>query len=176
MLRGRGGTENAATVGHAVGTRAVLIDDNLHPVSAGLLPQADQLQIAAIGLGDDEPVNATTALRGLSRRPLAPVHPHLEIAPSGDWSIYWTRRARGQWAWNDGVGTSLIEENEAYQIGLGSIDQPIASWEVERPELVVDAAAIDSLIKNHTGEILWVRQLGTHAPSLATKIAILTTA
>lgn len=161
LLRGRGATEAEAREGHAAGARAVLLDERLLLFDAAILDPATE-RLAAIGAGDDEPAFAAVASPGRSRRPLAPVHPVAEAVPSGALRLEWTRRARGAWAWVDGVEVPLVEENELYEVGAGPLGTPLASWTTDTPALLLDTAALAALAP---GTQLWVRQLGTHARS-----------
>lgn len=161
LLRGRGGTEPAALLGHPADTAVTLIDDTLVPLDPLLVPQLASTRIAAIGTGDPEPVIAPLANPGLSRRPPCPVHPRLAQGTDGAASWRWTRRARGQWRWEDSVDVPLIEEREAYLVGYGPVETPHAVWELTTPTLQLTAAERVSLIAAYGPAALWVRQVGT---------------
>ena len=161
LLRGRGATELEARAGHAVGTRAVLLDERLVLLDGGGFDPATE-RLAAIGLADPEPVFAAVSAPGRSRRPLAPVHPRAVEMPSGGLALFWTRRARGAWAWADGVDVPLVEESERYEIGAGPSATPGVAWTSETPSLVLSAEELAQLAP---GTPLWVRQVGTHARS-----------
>ena len=165
LLRGRGGTESAARHGQTSGSRVILIDHRLttlNPAPASLPAMA---QIAALGLADSAPVLAPIANRGLTQRPLTPVHPHISHLPDGTMILRWTRRARGALAWADHVDTPLNEESEAYTVGLGPVDAPILRWETGTPALTLDAPGAAVLAANHPDQPIWVRQLGRFAQS-----------
>lgn len=161
LLRGRGATEAEARAGHAAGTRAVLLDQRPVLLDGGSFDPATE-RLAAIGLADAEPVFAAVSAPGRSRRPLAPVHPRARAMPSGGLALSWTRRARGAWAWADGVEVPLVEESERYEIGAGPSAAPLAAWMSETPALVLSAEELAQLAP---GTPLWVRQVGTHARS-----------
>lgn len=163
LLRGRGATEGEARADHASGARAVLLDERLLLFDAALLDPATE-RLAAIGAGDAEPVFATVAAPGRSRRPLAPVHPLGVVEADGALRLEWTRRARGAWAWADGVAVPLVEEAEAYEVGAGPVEAPLSTWTTATPTLVLDPITLAGLV---SGTPLWVRQLGTHARSPA---------
>jgi hypothetical protein len=165
LLRGRGGTEAAAAAGHAAGTSAVLIDASLVALDPALVPSNEATTIAAIGPMDAEPVYATLANAGLGRKPLAPVHPRCVSASGGGLVLDWVRRACGAWEWLDGVDAPLVEESEAYRVGFGPADAPVAEWRTEAPHLELDGAAIAALVSEHPGEPMWVRQIGRFAQS-----------
>lgn len=169
LLRGRGATEAEARAGHAAGTRAVLLDQRLLLLDGEVFDPATE-RLAAIGLADAEPVFAAVSAPGRSRRPLAPVHPKAIALPSGTIALAWTRRARGAWAWRDGIDTPLVEERERYEIGAGPVAAPALLWASETPSLTLTAASLVSLAP---GTPLWVRQLGTHARSAELLLHIL---
>jgi hypothetical protein len=83
LLRGRGGTEHHAASGHPVGAPAILLDEGLTPLDPNLVPSSSATTIAALGLGDSEPVLAELQNTGLSRRPLTPVHARKHIDADG---------------------------------------------------------------------------------------------
>ncbi len=161
LLRGRGGTEPAAFLGHPDGTPAILIDDSLVPLDPALVPPQASSQIAGLGTGDSAPVIAPLANPGLSRRPLCPVHPRIAHAADGTATYRWTRRARGQYRWDDEVEVPLVEEREAYLVGFGPVAAPHAVWQPAAPELALTAADRAELIAAHGAGPLWVRQVGT---------------
>ncbi len=171
LLRGRGGTEPAALLGHPADTAVTLIDDALVPLDPLLVPQLASTRIAAIGTGDPEPVIAPLANPGLSRRPLCPVHPRLVYGADGASTWHWTRRGRGQWRWDDSVDAPLIEEREAYLVGYGPVETPHAVWELTTPTLNLTAAERTSLIAAYGSAALWVRQVGTFDRSQALLLA-----
>jgi len=165
LLRGRGGTEAAALKGHPAGASFVLLDDTLVALDPAQLGGAGDIRIAAIGLADQDPVVAQLANAGLSLKPLSPVHPRTIRLPSGGLAFEWTRRARGAWAWEGQLSTPLVEPTERYLVGLGSIDQPAARWEVEQARLELPADQLASLTAAHGRQPLWVRQVGLHGLS-----------
>ncbi len=165
LLRGRGGTEPEAAIGHLAQTGVVLLDDSLVPLDAAEVPALDSTSIAAIGTSDNDAVIAYLANAGLSRRPLTPVHPRLQVGTDAVWDICWTRRARGQWRWDDGVDVPLIEELEAYLVGYGPIGAPYAAWSVDAPRIAFTQKQRTVLLDAWGPSELWVRQLGTFGQS-----------
>jgi hypothetical protein len=162
LLRGRGGTESALA-GHLAGEPFVLLDARpvaLDPLLVGAAPDA---RIAAVGFGDDDPVTAPIALRGVTLRPLSPVHPRVATLPDGTLALAWTRRARGAWDWPDGVDAPLHEEAERYLVTLGDLTAPAAAWETTVPQLAIAPALLATL---PAGDIT-VRQQGSYALSEA---------
>jgi hypothetical protein len=162
LLRGRGGTEAAAHEGHAAGARFVLLD--ARPVSVDPTRLGPATGLAAIGLADPAPVVSAIANVGATLRPLTPVHPRMELLESGV-ALRWTRRSRGAWHWPDGVELPLNEQAEAYLVGLGPVETPLASWQASEPGLTFPAPEWAALAAAHAGQPLWVRQAGSHALS-----------
>ena len=159
LWRGRGGTESAIA-GHNAGEPFVLLDGNavaLDPVAVGAVPGS---LIAAIGLADPAAVTSPILLRGITIRPLAPVHGCLVIAAGGDVRLGWTRRARGAWNWPDSVETPLGEQSENYEVIFGPAASPIARWEPNASQLVIGAIEYASLRAAAPGASFAVRQRG----------------
>jgi hypothetical protein len=165
LLRGRGGTEAAAQAGHLAGAVFVLLDEApvlLDPAKAG--PSAGT-SIVALGRGDTGSVSDPIANPGITLRPLTPVHPRAERTSMGGLELGWTRRARGSWTWPDEVEIPLGEHSEAYRVGLGPVEAPLLLWDVTAPSLALSPAVVAALESGHSGEELWVRQIGSHAQS-----------
>lgn len=171
LLRGRGGTEPSAALGHPAQTIAVLLDDSLVALDPQLAPPLVSTRIGAIGIGDIDAVLAPLVNAGLSRRPPCPVHPRLRIESDQVRVFSWTRRARGQWRWDDAVDVPLVEERELYVIGYGPVEAPYAVWLRPEPWLHLAPAEISSLRDTHGAANLWVRQTGTFAQSPALLLA-----
>lgn len=167
LLRGRAGTERSAQNEHPAGSRVVLLDDALIPVDPAKVGPGPDTRLAAIGSGDEEPVYTTLRNNGASRRPLAPVHPTLSISDDGTWRFGWTRRARGQWRWEDWVDVPLVEEREQYLVGLGPREAPYASWQTEKAKIEFPLTLRTALQAAHGAADLWVKQVGTYSQSHA---------
>ncbi|MFC3175223.1 phage tail protein [Novosphingobium bradum] len=163
LLRGRGGTE--AFMAHAAGERFVLLDDALVALDGTLVAQSPLTTAKAIGGGDGAPVASDIACRGLTQRPLFPVHPRAVWLSDGSLQLGWTRRARAGWLWRDQVDTPLNEQAELYEVLLGSEADIIAMWETTQPQLTISAAVIAGLAAAHPGKPLIVRQRGSYASS-----------
>ena len=115
FLRGRGGTES--TIGaHVAAESFVLLDNNPTVLDATLIANTSGVNIAALGLGDVDAVETPIINRGISLRPISPVHPVSTTNPDGSLTLSWTRRARGAWVWLDLVDTPLQEQSEAYSL------------------------------------------------------------
>lgn len=165
LLRGRGGTEPAALEGHSAGAIAVLLDDALVALDPAQVPSDAATTVAAIGAGDAEPVYAALTNAGLGRRPPCPVHPRVQSIVDGAIEFGWTRRARGAWTWPDEVDAPLVEEVEAYRVGIGDTFAPLAEWQVGTPSLTLPGTELAALTAAHPGAALWVRQVGRFAQS-----------
>lgn len=170
LLRGRAGTESSAMDGHLPGTRAVLLDNTLLRLDSGRFPSSTETRLAALGFGDSDPVISDLSGAGSTRRPFAPVHCSANSLENGDLHLAWTRRARGQWLWEDHVDAPLVEENERYLVGLGDTDSPVASWSISKPTMTLPANEVSTLTLASPGAAIWVRQLGTYGRSCATFI------
>ncbi len=174
LLRGRAGTETYAAQEHPIGTTLVLLDTRLTALDASKVSSQTGGQIAAFGRGDSALVYANQANAGLSRRPLAPVHPQLQRTLDDAWELCWARRARGQWAWLDGVETALIEENENYRIGYGPVGAPFSEWTSNESRIAFSASDRVALLSAHGPSEFWVQQIGTYSLSDPLRLANLT--
>ncbi len=164
LLRGRGGTEDAIGL-HLAGERFVLLDGKPVTLDPALVGSAAGTTISAVGLGDALPVVSPIALQGITLRPLSPVHPRATALPDGSLELDWTRRARGGWAWLDGVDAPLHEQVESYFVTYGPLNAPAAIWDVAEPHLNVSAAQLAELAALLPGEKFRVRQQGTYGVS-----------
>ncbi len=169
LLRGRGGTEAAAHAGHAAETRLVLLDSR--PVRIDPTRLGSATGIAAIGLADPAPAISTIASAGATLCPLTPVHSRMEPLEGG-MAMRWTRRSRGAWRWPDGVEPPLNEQAEAYLVGVGPAETPLASWQASEPSIAFSAPEWAALAA-HAGQPLWVRQVGSHALSAPLLLTVL---
>jgi hypothetical protein len=173
LLRGRGGTEHSAADGHPPQTLAVLLDDSLVALDPVLAPPLVTTRIGAIGTGDVDAVLAPLVNAGLSRQPPSPVHPRRRVEPDQGQIFSWTRRARGQWRWDNAVDVPLVEERELYIVGYGPKEAPHASWSRSEPWLRLSLPEIAGLNHTHGAAELWVRQIGTYNQSPALLLASL---
>ncbi|NOW44877.1 hypothetical protein FHW96_001023 [Novosphingobium sp. SG751A] len=164
LLRGRAGTE-AAIGNHAIDEPFVLLDDTVIELDKTKLGSSTSSLIAAMGLGDSDPVETAIACRGIATRPLSPVQGQAGLQSDGSLSLSWTRRARGAWVWSDYVDVPLKEEKEAYQVGYGTTSAPYAFWEVTSASLILTAAMQSDLVSAHGHGALWVKQIGTYQAS-----------
>ncbi len=173
LLRGRAGTEPEAWQGHEPGTPVVLLDDRLTELDPSLVVPHSAATIAALGLGDDEPVSAPLEHVGLSRRPSSPVGARTRVLADGSWEVSWVRRARGHWQWIDGAEVPLVEEREAYTLGYGPTIAPAQTWALQECSYSLRPNERANLVAQHGPGNLWVRQVGTYSSSEALHIAAL---
>jgi hypothetical protein len=171
LLRGRAGTEHLANEIRPAGTEAVLLDSSILSLSDGTIPSGTFTYLAAIGLGDTQPTVAEVQNTGTSTAPLSPVHPKVRLSANGDWSICWTRRARGAWRWLDYVDAPVVEEAEEYILGIGPLERPIATWMTAERQFMLASSEITSLAASYGPTSMWVKQVGTFSHSPATLIA-----
>lgn len=167
LLRGRGGTEPAASTLHAAGQAFVLLDES--PLQIETLPG----RIAAIGLADEEPTIAEVANAGLGRQPPCPVHPRSAIASDGALRLAWIRRARGAWKWSDTSEVPLVEREQRYLVGFGPVEEPNEVWETSEPHISFTAEQVAELRASHAGDAFWVKQIGTWSLSPALRVTTL---
>lgn len=160
LLRGRGGTE-AAIGTHQAGEPFVLLDGGAAPLDPALVGYAPATEIVALGRGDSAPVASPIRLRGITRRPLSPVHPRVIRRTNGSLDLGWTRRARGAFDWPDGVDLPLNEQAESYRVLYGSLLAPVAVWEVSEPRLLLPAETVAQLAASAPGADFHVCQLGS---------------
>lgn len=165
LLRGRGGTEHHALVGHSAGTPATALDERLWALAGDVEFDANS-RLAAIGHADDEPVYATLEGSGSTRRPLSPVHPRQRYPREGGLELSWTRRARGGWHWLNEVEQPLVEQDEIYEIGIGEPAKPERIWTSDQPRFHLSAASLADVAAAYPGQPVWVRQSGSYARSL----------
>jgi hypothetical protein len=165
LLRGRGGTEAAACAGHPVDAPFVLLDAGPVALDPAKAAPALGASITAIGRGDNGPVSVAIRNPGITLRPLTPVHPRSAMTATGGLALSWCRRARGAWGWPDQVEAPLVEQAEAWRVGVGPGDAPLMAWDVQSSTLTLDAPQLAALRVNHPGAQIWVRQIGSFALS-----------
>jgi hypothetical protein len=172
LLRGRGGTEQAIA-NHAAGEAFVLLDDALAVLDGSAAAHSPATRVKAIGAADEGPASADILCRGLTQKPLFPVHPRAVRLADGSLQLTWVRRARAAWLWRDQVDTPLHEQSEAYEVLLGSEAEALSIWVTSAPELTIPAATVSELMAAHPGQPLIVRQRGSYASSAPLYLATL---
>ncbi|MEQ8410610.1 MAG: phage tail protein [Erythrobacter sp.] len=170
LLRGRAGTEHLALTMHSAGSPVILLDDALVAIDPSRVGTSPGIRFAAIGSGDAAPVFASLRSSGASRRPLAPVHPKISLKGDETWRFGWTRRARGQWHWDDWIDVPMVEEREEYLVGYGPEAAPFSSWLTQSAHIDFSPASRAALLDAHGSADLWVRQSGTYSKSPALRL------
>jgi hypothetical protein len=63
------------------------------------------------------------------------------------------------------VDVPLQEEAEAYQVGYGTVANPVSLWNTTGDSLIIPASDMADLRTALIGGAFWVRQIGKHALS-----------
>jgi hypothetical protein len=166
LERGLYGTENRIG-NHKIGDWCVLLDqDRLRVLDVDAREIGNAHVYAALGVGDDEPVNAVLSDIGRAIRPFAPVHGRYALRSDGGIDLRWSRRSRIDFGWVDAVDHPLIEDQERYAISLLSSGQILAQWEAAEPHLQIDAPTWTQLLPSMGPDcVLQIRQIGRFAIS-----------
>ena len=164
LLRGRGGTEKEAGLGHAAGSAFTLLDERLLTIDANVLTGGGT-SFVGLGPADESPAAAELESPGASLAPPAPVHARFEQRPDGSLEMSWVRRARGGWAWLDQVEQPLVEQSESYEVGVGPVGAPLRLWATSHAGLALTPEQAAQLLLDYPGAQVWVRQIGTFAKS-----------
>ncbi|SEI85924.1 Putative phage tail protein [Sphingobium sp. AP50] len=174
LRRGLRGSEWAMAA-HGAGDRFLLIEEDrlVEPLTAlgGSGEVGASLRLAAIGLGDVEPVEAALAIRGEALMPPAPVH--LTVRGEGGGRVIgWVRRSRAGWRWSNGGDVPLGEESERYRVRVLDGERVVRSVETGVPGWTYDAAMIAADGAAGADWAVEVAQIGTLAMGRAARIAI----
>ncbi len=150
LLRGQGGTSDRAAVGHAPGSRFVLIDAAtpllaLDPAETGLLRSLRAGPLASAY----DPGSFTTldfTVHGRALLPHAPAHLRASRNPAGDRRLDWIRQTRlGGDGW-DQAEVPLGEASEAYRIDILEGASLKGRFETTGPHLTLSAAALAAML------------------------------
>lgn len=175
LRRGLRGTEWAMD-GHGVDERFLLIEEErlVEPLTAlGLTGEPGAtMRIAAVGLGDVAPVEATLAISGQAMIPPSPVRLRAS-AQAGGWRIDWVRRSRAGWRWSSGGDVPLGEETERYRIDVLDGDRVVRSAETGVAQWTYAAAMIAADGTAGQALTIAVRQLGVVAQGRAARMGII---
>ncbi|MFN3224992.1 MAG: phage tail protein [Hyphomicrobiales bacterium] len=146
LVRGLGGTEQAASTNTLAGTRFVLLDDN--PVDPNLSAQAliggTTLRVKphSGGVGTFSRTQLPASALPRSLQPLAPVHLRATPTSSGDLAFSWIRRSRGTADLWELSSMPLGEEFELYRATVSMGDTTLRQVEVTEPNWTYAAADI----------------------------------
>ena len=163
LRRGRCGTE-WAMAGHEDDEPFLLIEEDrlVEPFQAqGGGEIGSLLRLAAIGIGDAEPVEVERGVSGEAITPLAPVHVRAVSDGAGGWTLSWARRSRNGWRWTSGSDVQLGEESERYDVRLLDGDTLVRRVETSASVWTYDAAMI--AVDGATELTVEIRQIGTLA-------------
>ena len=172
LRRGLFGTE-WATAGHGAGEPFLLVEEErLAEPFAGMGNSeiGSSLRLAALGIGDAEPVTAELIVSGEAVTPPAPVHLRALPDGTGGWDIRWVRRSRNGWRWISGADVPLGEESEGYELRvlageavLRRIETGSAQWAYEAGAFAADGGGALTIE---------VRQIGSFALGRAARIVL----
>jgi hypothetical protein len=172
LRRGLRGTE-WAMADHAVGEPVLLIEEDrlVEPLAAmGMMGEPGAtLKVAAVGLGDVEPVEAALVIGGAALVPPSPVH-LTQRGEAGGHVFGWVRRSRAGWRWNNGGDVPLVEEGERYRIMVMDGATIVRSAETGEARWAYDAAMIAVDGTDGRTLVMDVRQLGTWAQGRSARI------
>lgn len=124
LLRGQGNTENCVST-HAVGERFVLLSSLrlgklTVPSSDWYIGREYRIGPATLPVTNDTYVNTTFTSNGVMARPYSPCHVRGSRDDSGNLTISWKRRTRGDGSWKDYVDVPLNETYEKYEVDIMS--------------------------------------------------------
>lgn len=172
LRRGLRGTEWAMD-GHDAGEPFLLIEEErlVQPLAArGMVGEVGAtLRLAAVGLGDVEPVEAALTISGEALMPPSPVHMKVQ-ALDGGCAFGWVRRSRAGWRWSNGGDVPLAEEAERYRITVLDGASVVRSAESGTPDWAYSSAMIAADDTAGQTLVAEVRQLGTMAQGRAARI------
>jgi Putative phage tail protein len=174
LLRGCHGTE-VKIASHQIADKFVLLEtDTLRllddiPISNGM-----NLNIEAIGIGDENPALAALNITGLAIKPLSPVHGNAQLTALGDIALSWIRRSRVDYGWQDGVEQPQAEDAENYAVRVLSNGQPFAELDATANHLIIPAAVFSSWNLTTPNMVTFeVRHIGKFAQSEPLAIQLL---
>jgi hypothetical protein len=164
LLRGRGGTEWAASI-HSVDEPFCLLDSN----SLRLLPLPVWMRGSAVTVSDQSGSSASFIFGAESVRPLSPYNLSASFDAGGDLMLSWTRRSRAGFAWLDEIDAPVGESREQYRV---TITATAASLELTAEEPFATVAALDLAPLGGGPATVEVRQLGDWAASRPAQLTI----
>jgi len=164
LWRGRRGTDPAIGSQVAGDPFALLTRDGLAALDLPGIAPGSRIRLLAQGVADIEAIAGSAVISGISIAPPAPVHLVAAEAIDGATEIRWVRRSRIGWRWVDGLDAPLGEESERYRVTVAPVGGGERAVEVAAPRFML--APED----RGTGNLIQVRQIGTHAVSAAAEL------
>jgi hypothetical protein len=165
LLRGRRGTEWAMAT-HVAGERFILVDADT--LLAWTLPTSaigSTVRVAATGVGDVTPAEASIVFQARALRPPSPVALRATTELDGSILVGWTRRSRAGWTWLDDIDAPLGEEAERYRLTATRGSGASVSIDTAAPAATITAADLAAI--GGSGALsLAVVQIGTAAATL----------
>ena len=169
LLRGRGGSEHAIG-GHQASEAFAL----LNPAALATIPLAaghlgSDVTVTAYGPANaGSPPSMTRAALGEAVRPLSPCHLGSRRDSAGGLLLSWIGRARGGWAWLDGVESMADADFQGFRVSVSGSGGAIERSTSE-PAFAFEAADIAGLGPTLT---ISVRQAGAFGLSQPTTLTI----
>lgn len=161
LLRGRGGTEDAAGP-HGVGTAFVLLDD----AALLVLPDAMAARAMVAGAAVERQERGSIALfphavaaGARAIMPLAPVHARASSTAGGGRLIEWISRSRAGARWRDGVDAAPAERQALWRVQYPDAAAAPVIREVTVPRIEVAAGGF------RPGGMLSIVQVGDYGVS-----------
>lgn len=175
LRRGLRGTEWAMSA-HGTSERFLLIEEGRLVEPLAVMGTSGEvgatLKIAAMGLGDVEPVESALVVSGAALMPPCPVHLTARAEGSGH-TFGWVRRSRAGWTWSSGGDVPMGEEIERYRIDVmdgttvvRTVETGVAQWTYDMAMIAADGTGGSSLVTQ-------VRQLGTLAQGRSARIGFI---
>ena len=149
------------------GTRVILMDAG----SALMLADSQYILgqtilLEAQGLGDADPVSATSIAEGKAITPLSPVHGRAVWNQDGSVDCTWKRRSRLDLGWVGNVDQAQVEQQESYRVALYANDMSVREWVIGENILRVSAQEIvEANVPQNASLWFSVRQIGRFAQS-----------
>lgn len=175
LRRGLFGTE-WAMASHAVGEDFLLLEEDrlIEPLAGqGGMPEiGSNIRIAAIGVGDSEPVEALLTIGGEAVTPPSPVHVTAEPDGGGGWIIGWTRRSRNGWRWTSGTDVPLGEDRETYDLRVRAGEEERRRIVSNEPGWTYDAALVAADMAGGGELTVEIRQVGSYALGRGARIVL----
>lgn len=172
LRRGLFGTEWAMAM-HDAGEPFLLLEEERFVEQRAGIEIGGGIRLAAIGVGDTEPAEASLTVSGEAVTPPSPVHLVAQADGAGGWTIGWTRRSRDGWRWISGADVPLAEERECYEVRVLVGDVEARRVEVMTAQWGYDAVMVAADMGGGEGPLaVEVRQIGSYAAGRPARIIL----